>query len=166
MEPLFPVDPASAEGYVTCELGHEHWGKAGAAGLLLRSTDGEGRAVFLLQHRSPEVHLGDTWSVPGGALEWDETPVTGAIREVEEELTGLPTESIVVERVLTVDHGGWAYHTVVASCEYFRAEGTGWETGEEGFRWLTEADLARLPLHPGFAAALPELFPALTLLEV
>lgn len=74
----------SAENYTVCEQGHSHWGTAGAAGLFLKSTLADGTVVVLLQHRSPEVHEGDCWGVPGGAREWNENVLAGAVREARE----------------------------------------------------------------------------------
>ena len=55
-----------------CGCGERHWGRYGAAGLLL--TD-PGRTGVVLQKRSRMVHYGGTWSVPGGAIEGLEDPV-------------------------------------------------------------------------------------------
>lgn len=162
MEPLFPLDPDGADGYVTCELGHAHWGKAGAAGLLLHTMGENGETLVLLQHRSPEVHLGDCWGVPGGALDWDESVEAAAIRETAEELVSFPAATVQSHHVHVVDHGGWSYSTVVASVEHFEPEGSGWETGEHGWRWVPLHEVADLDLHPGFASSLPALTEALS----
>ncbi len=144
----------TADGYTTCALGHRHWGRAGAAGLLIRHTDDTGARRYLLQHRAPEVHHGDTWGIPGGALAWDEEPVAGAVRETVEELGPLP-DGLVVRRTHTDDHGGWAYHSVVVdSPRRFAVAPTGWETGTDGTRWVTREEMADLALHPGFAHTL------------
>jgi 8-oxo-dGTP diphosphatase len=47
-------------GWVVCAAGHRHWGRFGAAGLLI--SDGFN---VLLQHRAAWTHEGDTWAVPG-----------------------------------------------------------------------------------------------------
>ena len=65
-------------GWVVCALGHRHWGRFGAAGLLLT----DGRRV-LLQHRAAWTHEGDTWAVPGGARDSHEDPITAALREAD-----------------------------------------------------------------------------------
>jgi 8-oxo-dGTP diphosphatase len=146
---------STADGYAVCEQGHRHWGKAGAAGLFISHTDDAGIQRHLLQHRAPGVHHGDTWGIPGGALGWGEEIETGAWREAVEELGPLP-KGLLTRRVLTDDHGGWAYHTVVMeSLIRFEAPGTGWETGEQGTGWFTPSEMAGLRLHPGFAHTLP-----------
>ena len=143
----------SADGYLRCRLGHDHWGRNGAAGLLVRHVDDDGAQRFLLQHRAPGVHHGDTWGIPGGALAWGESAEEGAWRETEEELGALPHLTVRSRHV--DDHGGWSYTTVVADAlERFRTEALTWETGAGGARWCTREEMDALPLHHGFAASL------------
>jgi 8-oxo-dGTP pyrophosphatase MutT (NUDIX family) len=147
---------STADGYLRCRQGHEHWGRAGAAGLLVRHTDDAGRRRYLLQHRAPRVHHGDTWGIPGGALGWDESPEEGARREAAEELGHLPA-GLTTAWVHTDDHGGWTYHTVVTDTpERFDPVVVGWEVGIGGHRWCTREELTALHLHPGFAASLEQ----------
>ena len=56
-------------GWVVCSLGHRHWGRFGAAGILI--TDGD---AVVLQHRAAWTHEGGTWAVPGGARTVTRTP--------------------------------------------------------------------------------------------
>lgn len=67
---------------ITCDRGCAHFGRWGAAGVLLLSGD-----LVLLQLRANSHHSG-TWSTPGGSLDRGETPVQAALREVQEELVG------------------------------------------------------------------------------
>jgi 8-oxo-dGTP pyrophosphatase MutT (NUDIX family) len=96
---------------VECSCGRRHWGRYGAAGLLLGwGTDGA-RQV-LLQHRALWSDQGGTWGVPGGALHAGEDPVAGALREATEEANVDPAGvNVVATHVL--DHGPWRYTTVV-----------------------------------------------------
>ncbi|MEW1909302.1 NUDIX hydrolase [Kitasatospora sp. NPDC085895] len=139
----------SSRGFVRDARGCRHWGPHGAAGLLLlRGED------LLLQRRSWRVHHGRTWSIPGGALEAGESPWDGARREFAEELGSLPA----LRRLHTFvdDHGGWAYHTVVAEAlEPFRPRRGDGEAAAH--RWCGRTEVAGLRLHPGFAAAWPQL---------
>lgn len=149
MEPLFPVEPGSAEGYVKCAFGHEHWGKNGAAGLLL-AVPSPGGGDFLLQHRASEVHEGDCWALPGGALDWGEAPLEGALRETWEEMGVFPSKFVSALET-AVDHGTWRYTTVLAvTAEKFTVEATSWETGAEGYAWVPYRELTQRRLHPGF----------------
>src|SRR5690348_6784882 len=52
------------DGWTTCALGHRHWGRAGAAGLLLHR-DGSAGTEVLLQLRAVWSHHGGTWGTPG-----------------------------------------------------------------------------------------------------
>jgi 8-oxo-dGTP pyrophosphatase MutT (NUDIX family) len=137
-------------GWVHCAQGHRHWGRFGAAGLLV--TDG---AAVLLQHRAAWTHEGDTWAVPGGARDSHETPITAALREAAEEAALDPR---VVEPFgeWRDDHGGWAYTTILARASRSlqlapaNAEST-------AIRWWAIKDVDGLPLHHGFATAWPQL---------
>lgn len=134
------------DGFVACACGRRHWGRFGAAGLLVCRDD-----EVLLQHRAGWSHEGGTWAVPGGALDPDETPLVGALREAAEE-AAVPASSVRPRHAWTVDHGTWAYTTVVA--EAIGAIVPQRLDGEsEELRWVETTDVTSLPLHSGFAAA-------------
>lgn len=144
------------DGYIECALGHTHWGRYGAAGALLRLIEPRRHSSphirYLLTHRSPEVHEGDCWGIPGGALDSHETPQVGAFRETCEELD-LAALSVWNVRILHHnDHGhGWSYTTVMADVhKYFDPAPAeyGWETVD--VRWFPAAAIDELPLHSGF----------------
>src|ERR1035437_1147278 len=135
------------EQHVTCGRNHDHWGRYGAAGLLLRHVDEQGTPRFLMTLRSPHVMSGNTWSIPGGARMKYEPPEAAAHREAHEELGPFQTQN--VQHLHTNDHGGWAYHTVGADApERFETSDLGWETDDTG--WLHTREIDDLPLHPGF----------------
>jgi 8-oxo-dGTP diphosphatase len=148
-EDAWDDEDEDTDRYVTCDQGHDHWGARGAAGLLIRH---QGR--YLLQHRSPYVQHGGTWSTPGGALQHGESPERGAMREAEEEFGSLPG-GLTHHHTFSDDHGGWAYHTVVMDSPHrFEPHGGGdgdWET--QGHGWFTPEEMKGLQLHPGFAAS-------------
>jgi 8-oxo-dGTP pyrophosphatase MutT (NUDIX family) len=148
------------DGWTTCALGHRHWGRAGAAGLLLHRSGRDGIEV-LLQLRAVWSHLGGTWSTPGGALHPGEAPQEGALREAEEELGLLPDDVVLGARSVD-DHGGWAYTTVLATPARSLEPADLRLNGEsEGAAWFPVGDLRRVPLHPGLAASLDRLLPLL-----
>lgn len=131
--------------WATCTRGHAHWGRRGAAGLLLAE-----RGRVLLQLRARWAHQGGTWSIPGGARERGETWVQAAVREAGEEL-GLVAHEVDVRGSSTASCGGWTYETVLAV-----------PTGplrladlaeSDGHAWVPAAEVTRLPLHPSFRAA-------------
>ena len=137
-------------GWVHCSLGHRHWGRFGAAGLLI--TDG---TRVLLQHRAAWTHEGDTWAVPGGARDSHENPMAAALREAVEE-TSLDPGQIDPFSEWVDEHGGWSYTTILArsssrtTVEPANAEST-------AIRWWALDDVADLRPHRGFAAAWPVL---------
>jgi 8-oxo-dGTP diphosphatase len=134
--------------FVQCGLGHRHWGKYGAAGLLLHH-DG----MVLLQQRSA-LSLGpETWGLFGGARERDEPPVTAALREAAEEST-LDITAVRIRGVLREDHQGWAYDTVVADIETVpEVAPASWESMDA--RWVPVDEVADMDLFPSFAASWP-----------
>jgi 8-oxo-dGTP pyrophosphatase MutT (NUDIX family) len=133
-----------------CSLGHRHWGRFGAAGILL--TDG---TRVLLQHRAPWTHEGGTWAVPGGARDSHEDAVTAALREAEEETT-LDATQVTPFAEWVDEHGGWSYTTVLARTRtVLEPTHTNGESVE--VRWWDVTEVATLPLHTGFAVAWPHL---------
>ena len=137
-------------GWVRCGRGHRHWGRFGAAGLLV--TDG---LRVLLQHRSAWTHEGDTWAIPGGARDSHEDAVTAALREVAEE-TDLDTSTLTPGQAWIDEHGGWSYTTVLALAHSdLTVRSVNFESVE--VRWWPMQDVTALKLHSGFAEAWPTL---------
>ncbi|MEJ2871377.1 NUDIX hydrolase [Actinomycetospora sp. OC33-EN08] len=135
----------NGDGWVFCEQGHRHWGRYGAAGLLLES---QGRV--LLAHRIYWSHHGNTWGIPGGARDELETAVATALRETAEE-TGLDPARPVVGNASVDDHGRWSYTTVHATLdEPLPLSPQDGEASE--LRWVRVEGVGDLDLHPGFAA--------------
>ncbi len=134
------------DGWVRCACGHRHWGRVGAAGLLLHA----GERV-LMQHRASWSHEGGTWGVPGGARARGEDGMAAALREATEE-AGVPP-AVVHPWVSVVDeHGPWSYTTVVAEAGA-PVEPVAADAESVELRWVTARLVETLPLHPGFAAA-------------
>jgi len=146
------LDPTDGDGWTRCDLGHEHWGRFGAAGLLLHTVDDDGQARVLMQHRSELSHHGGTWGIPGGARASREDAVAAACREAAEE-AGIDASRLRVRRVHVDDHGGWTYQTVVADTPEPLPTVANAESLD--LTWQPIADVAALDLHPGFAATWP-----------
>lgn len=139
------------DGFIRVADGTARWGLFGAAGVLVR----HGERVFVAQ-RSLHCHNGGTWAMPGGALDLDETPLDGALREFAEEIGHRLTEYEVAE-VHEDDHGGWSYWTIVLDvAEPFDPPAElHWETADVA--WVTFDELARYELFPAFRATLEKL---------
>ncbi len=137
-------------GWVICSRGHRHWGRYGAAGILIT----DGRRV-VLQHRAAWTHEGGTWALPGGARDSHESAVDAALREAAEE-AGLVAQQVEPVREWIDEHGGWSYTTVVARA-LVDVELSAMNPESIEVRWWPVAEVAALPLHAGFAAAWPSL---------
>jgi 8-oxo-dGTP diphosphatase len=136
-------------GWTRCGRGHRHWGRHGAAGLLVAAPDAAGRPTVLLQQRSWWGSHGGAWGPPGGARDSHESASHAALREAEEECA-IDQAAVSVHGVLRDDHGGWSYHTVLANAV---APLTVFPVSEETkeVAWVPADEVASLRLHPGFA---------------
>ncbi len=148
------------DGWVGCDQDHRHWGRHGAAGLLIWAPDGPGRPLVLLIRRAGWSHHGGTWGPPGGARDSHESPAEAAVREAAEEC-GAPAGAVRISGLLNDDHGGWSYQTLIAEAAEPFAVLPGSSEATQ-IAWIPADDVASLPLHPGFAAAWPVIRPALT----
>jgi 8-oxo-dGTP diphosphatase len=145
------------DGWVLSDTGAMFWGRHGAAGLLLRAPLPGGTTGVLLQHRAVWSHQGGTWGLPGGARDSHESPEETAVREAREE-AGLAPEHVAVRIAVvtsTASGSDWTYTTVVADAPRPLDTVANHESAE--LRWVTQEDVAALPLHPGFAASWEQL---------
>ncbi|MBM7416383.1 MULTISPECIES: NUDIX hydrolase [Nocardiaceae] len=144
------------DGWVFSSDGSRHWGRHGAAGLLLRAPTESAGSVVLLQHRAAWSHQGGTWALPGGARDSHESAVHAAVREAGEE-AGITDDLLTVrdEHVTKVEDSGWSYTTVIADAEHELDTVPNGESTE--LRWVAEHEVDLLPLHPAFAESWPSL---------
>jgi len=140
-------------GWARCAAGHRHWGRHGAAGLLLHAVDDSGVVRVLLQHRAPWSHHGGTWGLPGGARDSHEDVVAAALREALEE-AGLDPAAIRTRHGFLDDHGGWSYTTVYADVP--SPVGTVANEESSALEWVPVHQVDALNLHPGFARTWPQ----------
>jgi 8-oxo-dGTP diphosphatase len=148
-------------GWVECRCGARHWGRHGAAGLLLLrgpqpGDEAGGRRQVLLQLRAAWTHQGGSWGLLGGARDSHEDAVAAALREAAEE-AGVSADTVVVLGQLPgVDHGDWRYTYVLALAGGPMDVGVLTAETDE-LRWVALEDVERLPLHPAFGDAWPRL---------
>ncbi|MDH4142702.1 MAG: NUDIX domain-containing protein [Chloroflexota bacterium] len=106
----------------------------------------------LLCHIAPSVGVGDVWTLPGGGLDFGESPSAAVVRELEEE-TGYVGR---VERLLGVtdrlfnDHGDAGRLHAIRIVYAVRIEGGELRDESDGStdtcRWLTLQEARRLRL--------------------
>lgn len=130
---------------MTCpKCGHIAFGNAKpAVGVLI---EGDGKLLLVRRERAP---FKGYWDIPGGFLEADEHPRTGAVREAREE-TGL---RIAVDELLGVyhDRNGDDYTLNL----YYRAHAIGGveRAGDDAdeLRWFTRREIPRRIAFPAHA---------------
>lgn len=149
------VGSGDGNGWVECRCGHRHWGRFGAAGLMLLRDDA-GPVEVLLQLRAEWTHLGGTWGLPGGATDSHEDAAAAALREAWEETGVLPGSVHVLSTAVSADHGDWRY-TVVIGRALDGAVPHAANAETTAVRWVPSGDVAALPLHPGLARSWPGL---------
>ena len=111
--PAYPESVrGDGDGWVVSDTGSPHWGRFGAAGLLLRAPRPDGSPAVLLQHRAPWSHQGGTWGLPGGARDSHESPEEAAVREAHEE-AGLPGQFVSVRASVITDQSESARSTSI-----------------------------------------------------
>jgi 8-oxo-dGTP diphosphatase len=145
-------------GWVSCRCGQRHWGRHGAAGLLLVTTGPPSRV--LLQLRAEWTHQGGTWALPGGARDSHEDAVGAALREADEEAGADPAALQVLGELPGVDHGDWRYTYVLALARpHLAVRARNAESAE--LRWVPLALVVDLDLHPALRSAWPVLSAAI-----
>jgi 8-oxo-dGTP pyrophosphatase MutT (NUDIX family) len=137
------------DGWSNCDVGHRHWGRFGAAGLLLYHQDIE--PYILLQKRSRLSIGGGTWGLLGGARHSHEGPLEAALRESSEEST-LDPSIVRMHWLSTEDHGGWSYETAIGSVpERVNVRPRSFESAQVA--WVPANEVAGMKLFPPFAEA-------------
>lgn len=147
---LPPGPRGDGDAWVKCRCGHRHWGRYGAAGLLLAHD----RSV-LLQLRAAWSHEGGTWSIPGGARSSTEATLAAALREAHEEAR-VPFQAVQPQAAYADDHGSWSYTTIVAESVRPFTPAAG-DSESLRLEWVRVSEVGERALHPAFAAAWPSL---------
>ena len=136
----YPMAAKDGDGWIECRCGGKHWGLNGAAGLLLIRD----RKV-MMQHRSPWVHNGDTWGLPGGARDSHESIQEAAIREAKNGNIESPIAVVVLRLRQVIQKTGLApssIYTRMQSGEFpksirLTARSVGWRFDEVA-KWIED----------------------------
>jgi len=147
-------------GWVSCRCGQRHWGRFGAAGLLLLHPDPtrDGWRA-LMQLRADWTHQGGLWGLPGGARDSHEDVVAAALREAHEEVGARADHLRVLGEHPGVDHEDWSYTYVLAvTAASAGPDELGPLTAESAaVDWVALDDVPALGLHPALGSAWPGL---------
>jgi 8-oxo-dGTP diphosphatase len=109
----------------------------------------------LLIARRPEgVHLGGMWEFPGGKVEAGETPETGLLRELREEL-GVEATVIGRRAVLEFTYPDRSVRLHPLDCRWLSGEAR--PAGCEDPRWVAPIELSAYEFPPANASLLAEL---------
>ncbi len=108
----------------------------------------ENEGKILLLHRRIDKPHGNTWGLPSGTIENNETPLSAMLRELEEE-TGIQLESPVISHYQKVfvkySEYDFLYHIF-----YIRLDGEGKvridSNEHKEFTWIHPKDALKLPL--------------------
>lgn len=155
---------ANGDGWAAGPNGLRMWGRYGAAGLFLLA-DSEHGPVVLMQHRAAWTNFGDTWGIPGGARDLNETVEEAAVRETVEECAINPDHIEVVDSEVTAGPfdaadglpGGWTYTTVIARTKGGKPLVTTANEESNELRWVLVDALEELTLIAPFRQALPRI---------
>ncbi|WP_019633120.1 NUDIX domain-containing protein [Actinomadura atramentaria] len=152
------------DGWARCGLGHTHWGRYGASGLMAFHRGDDGVVRVLLQQRAWWGLGGGTWGSFGGALHSHEDPVEGALRETAEECT-LDVAAVRVHGASAEDHGGWVYTAVIGSvADLPEVRAASRETRRA--EWVPVEDVEKRRLFAPFARTWPTLRDGLVRVEL
>ena len=112
--------------------------------------------MLLLQHRAAWTHHGGCWGLPGGARNSGESAADTAVREAGEEAGIDPARiQLIGERTAHPASDTWSFTTVLADAAEPLPVTANQESAE--LRWVGEAEVSGLDLHPEFAASWPAL---------
>lgn len=124
--------------------------QAQAAGCYLEC---QKKILFLKRH--PAKPQGDTWGVPGGKLELNETPTQAVIREIHEEI-GIDISDNLQELgklYIQLPHIGYIFYLFCKKYEHFPPLALAMDEHTEA-RWTTIEEAHSLPLIVGGKEAL------------
>ncbi|GAA3197937.1 NUDIX domain-containing protein [Actinocorallia longicatena] len=145
----------NGDGFARCARGHMHWGRYGAAGLMLHC-DGH----VLLQQRAWWCNGGGSWGTFGGGRHGHEDAVTAALRETAEE-SSLDVSLVAAHGLAVEDHDGWSYTAVIGTTTH-RPEVWPASSESKDAGWFRIEEVDGLRLFRPFALSWPRLRTMLT----
>ncbi|KAI2462878.1 hypothetical protein F4781DRAFT_162700 [Annulohypoxylon bovei var. microspora] len=136
---------------VTCNRGHQHFGKYGLAGLLIHRYRDTGEVEMLLGRRVERANPGLSYDAIEGAIEEKEIAHDCVRRKAEEEIGIKPGDILIPTAMWDDDHGNWSHTTI------FATPARGYQMPDfklnheiEEVVWLTRRELDNVPLNMGF----------------
>jgi mutator protein MutT len=109
---------------------------------------------WLVAKRTQSAHLGGLWEFPGGKIETGETPAQAAIRELWEECRVVAQPANVLPARLH-EYADRRVEIYPVSCRWQSGEAQA--AGNLECRWVTPAELSRLPIPPANAAIIADM---------
>lgn len=112
----------------------------------------------LITQRDPRKHFGLKWEFSGGSVLKGETPLLGAVRELEEE-TGIHTEPEKMTLLTRIARGNSLYHIYVNTIEDSRVRITMQEGETVNYRFVPADELKVTVYDKSFTLPVTKRFP-------
>lgn len=138
-----------ADEWISCSLGHQHRGAAGAAGLYLVAA---GR-LLLVEHGETASSDHTIWGLPTDTRNQNENAQRAALRAASHTV-GLDPAKVLVFAEFVDNHGGWTDTTIMARAAQCLNVSAGQSATAE---WVVLHDVSSRNLDPSLAAHLPAL---------
>lgn len=116
---------------------------------------------FLLTYRDEKDRLhswaNNHWQLPGGGMEFGETPKQTVIREMNEELGIKITKATLIPNLVTKLKDNWQGILISFVCEYDKKQKIKLNNEASRFGWFTVDEIKKLKTLPGLLEILSNL---------